>query len=207
MKTERRGTGLERELTQQIIGATIAAVTAHGFEATTTDLIAQGAGASVAEVIGNVGDKDICCLRAFDAVCEQVDCLLLPIYLGPEPWQERISASAIAVACYCRRHAERVEFAIDERVRRGRIPLGESSLSLHLDQVDSIRHESAAPERIPVAAAELAVGSVLETLVSLNREGHIADFELSVPGLLHITFRLYLGLEAAENLLDAEAGL
>lgn len=191
------------ELPQRIIEATIAAVGSHGFEATTTDLIAQRVGASVDAVIRSVGDKDSCCMRAFDAVCEEVDCLLLPIYLRPEPWQERISAAAIAAARYCREHEERVRFAIEERFRRGRTPLGEASLRLHLEQVDSIRLEVAEPERIPVAAAELAIGSFIETLVSMHTENRVADFELAVPGLLYNTFRLYLGLEAAGDLLKS----
>lgn len=193
--------GTEATATQLIVEATISAVASHGFEATTTDLIAQRAGVSTEEVLRNSGDKDSCCLRAFDAVCEQVDCLLLPIYLRPEPWQERISAAAIAAAGYCRQYEDRVQFAIDERFRRGRIPLGESSLCLHLQQVDSFRFEAAEPERIPAAAAELAVGAFIETLVSLHTEDRLADFELTVPGLLYNTFRLYLGLEAAEEVL------
>jgi AcrR family transcriptional regulator len=201
MSTSEQRLGREPELTQLVVEATIAAVASHGFEATTTDLIAKGAGATVADVVRFVGEKDSCCLRAFEAVCEQVDCLLLPIYLRPGPWQERISAAAAAAAGYCRENEERVRFAIDERFRRGHAPLGESSLRLHLGQVDAVRHEVAEPERIPVAAAELAVGSFLETLVSLHTEGRLADFELALPGLLYNTFRLYLGLDAAEDLL------
>lgn len=207
MKVHRHGSGREPELTRLIVEATIAAVVSHGYESTTTDLIALQAGASAEMVIQSVGDKDSCCQRAFEAVCEQVDCLLLPIYLRPDPWQERISAAAAAAAVYCRENEDRVGFAIDERFRRGRIPLGESSLRLHLGQVDAIRHEVAEPERIPVAAAELAVGSFLETLVSLHTEGRLADFELAVPGLLYNTFRLYLGLDAAEHLLKTHPSL
>jgi AcrR family transcriptional regulator len=200
MSVSEQRPGRGPELTELVLDATIAAVSSHGFEATTTELIAKEAGATVADVVRSVGDKDSCCLRAFDAVCEQVDCLLLPIYLRPAPWQERISAAAIAAARYCRDHEERVGFAVDERFRRGRTPLGEASLRLHLCHVDSIRYEVADPQRIPVAAAELAVGSFLETLVSLHTEGRLVDFELAVPGLLYNTFRLYLGLDAAEDL-------
>lgn len=207
MRTSATGPGDKPELTQHIIEATFAVVASHGFEATTTDLIARQTGASVEAVVRSVGDKDRCCLRAFEAVCEQVDCLLLPIYLRPEPWQERISAAAAAAARYCCEHEERVRFAIDERFRRGRLPLGEASLCLHLQQVDSIRQEAAEPEQIPVAAAELAVGSALETLVGLHAEGRLADAELAVPGLLYNTFRLYLGLEVAEDLLKARPDL
>lgn len=206
MSVHGQGSGREIALRQRIVEATVAAVASHGFESTTTNLIARRAGVSVEAVIQSVGDKDSCCLRAFEAVCEEVDCLLLPIYLRPEPWQERISAAAVAAARYCREYKERVRFAIDERFRRGRTPLGEKSLRLHLDQVDSIRHEVAEPERIPVAAAELAVGSFIETLVSLHTDDRLADFELAVPGLLHNTFRLYLGLEAAGNLLKTRPG-
>jgi AcrR family transcriptional regulator len=191
---------------EDIVEATIAVVASHGFEATTTELIARRAGVSAADVIRSVGGKDSCCLRAFDAVCEQVDCLLLPIYLRPEPWQDRISAAAFAAASYCREYEERVRFAIDERFRRGRLPLGEPSLRLHLEQVDSIRCEVPEPEGIPAAAAELAVGSFLETLVSLHAEGDLGEFELAVPGLLYNTFRLYLGLEAAEDVLKTLPG-
>lgn len=186
---------------RRVLDATIATVASHGFQATTTELIAEQAGVGVGDVVRGVGDRDVCCMRAFEAVCEQVDCLLLPIYLRPEPWRQRISAAAITAARYCRDHEERVRFAIDERFRRGRMPLGERSLRLHLRQVDSFRHEVAEPERIPVAAAELAVGSFLETLVSLRNEERLADFELAVPGLLYNTFRLYLGVEAAEDVL------
>lgn len=207
MKVPWQGPGREPALAQLIVEATIAAVASDGFESTTATLIAQRAGVSVDAVIRSVGDKDSCCLRAFDAVCEEVDCLLLPIYLRPEPWQERISAAAIVAASYCREYEERVRFAIEERFRRGRTPLGEKSLRLHLDQVDSIRHEVAEPERIPVAAAELAVGSFIETLVSLHADDRLAEFELAVPGLLYNTFRLYLGLEAAGDLLKTRPGL
>lgn len=192
---------------QLIVEATISTVTSEGFEETTTDLIAQRAGVSTEEVVRTVGSKDSCCRRAFDAVCEEVDCLLLPIYLRPDPWQERISAAAMAAAGYCREYEERVRFAIEERFRRGHTPLGEASLRLHLDQVDAIRHEVAEPERIPVAAAEIAVGSFIETLVSLHTEDRLADFDLAVPGLLYNTFRLYLGLEAAGDLLKTRPGL
>lgn len=207
MNVRGEGSGREIVLTRRIIEATIAAVASHGFESTTTDLIARRAGVGVDVVIRSFGDKDCCCLRAFDAVCEEVDCLLLPIYLRPEPWQERITAAAIAAARYCREYEERVRFAVAERFRRGRTPLGEASLRLHLDQVDSIRHEVADPERIPVAAAELAVGSFIEALLSLHTDDRLADFELAVPGLLHNTFRLYLGLEAAGDLLKTRPGL
>ena len=186
-----------------VVEATIAVVTLHGYERATTQLIAKRAEIPAAEVARRFGDMDSCCLRAFDAVCEQLDCLLLPIYLRPEPWEDRIPAAVIAVARFCREHEDRVRFAIEERLRRGHVPMGESSLRLHLRQVDAIRHEVAEPDRIPAAAAELAIGSFLEALVRRHAEGSIGDLELEVPSLLYNIFRLYRGLEAAEGLRDA----
>jgi AcrR family transcriptional regulator len=186
------------DLADQVIAATISVVGSNGYEAATTGQIAQAAGTTVAELSRLFHDKDGCCLRAFDAVCEQLDCLLLPIYLRPDPWEERISAAALTAARYCGAHEDRVSFAIEERFRRGRTPLGEASLGLHLRQVDMIRYEVAEPEEIPDAAAEIVVGSFLEALLNCHSRGRLADFERMLPDLLFNALRLYRGVDAAE---------
>lgn len=145
--------------------------------------------------------------QAFEDVCDRFDRHLLPIWMRPEPWRLRIRAAAVAAARYCREHEDEVGFVIAERFRRGHLPLGERSLRLHIEEVDSVRWELPDPDAVSSATAEFAVGSFIELVIKRQAEGSLGALEADVPDLLYKVYEAYLGSEVAAEELAATCPL
>ena len=154
--------------------------------------------AAIALVAEGGYDEDLC-RRAFAEVCERFDRHLLPLYLSPRPWRERMRAVAYAAARYCREHPEEIEFGIAEVSRDPRSPLGERSLRLHIGEIDSVRRELADPDRVPKTAGEFVVGAFLALVMRCHAAGSYEEMEAGVPELLYRGNELYLGIEVAEE--------
>ena len=153
--------------------------------------------AAIALVAEGGYDEDLC-RRAFEEICDRFDRHLLPLYLSPQPWRERMRAVAYAAARYCREHPAEIEFGIAE-VSRDPRSLGERSLRLHIGEIDSVRRELADPNSVPRAAGEFVVGAFLALVMRCHAAGSYEEMEAGVPELLYRGNELYLGTEVAEE--------
>jgi AcrR family transcriptional regulator len=187
---------------ERLIDALVALVAEVGFEAASVEAVAERAETTLAAFHRHLGDKEEGCARALRELCDRFDRHLLPVYLRPDPWRQRVRAAALAAAGYIREHPEQVAFAIAERSRRGHLPEAEPSLRLHLAEVDSVRWELPEPETVPATAAEFSVGSFLESVVRIHGEGSFDRLEAALADLLYSVYGIYLGREAAEQELN-----
>jgi AcrR family transcriptional regulator len=183
----------------RVIDATIDLVVGHGYEALTLERIVERARTTFAELNRHFADEDDCCQGAFEEVCARFDRQLLPIYLRPDPWRERMRAAAYAAVRYCSDHEDEVRFAIAEQLRHPRAGAGERTLRLHLEQVDSVRWKLPDPEAIPATAAEFAIGCFIELLLRSHAEGDFGRLRGGIQELLYSVTDVYLGSEAAEE--------
>jgi len=183
----------------RFLAAAVEEVVEGGYEATSVTAIASRTGATPTEFRSHFNGKSDCCRCALEEICERFDLQLLPVYLTIHPWRRRIRLAAYAAARFCGEHKMEIRFAIDEWRRGGRSPKAEASLCLHLEEVDRGRAEAAESSRIPLSAAELAVGAFLEVVVRADAEGRLMNLNEEIPALLYRATRTYLGGEAAEE--------
>jgi AcrR family transcriptional regulator len=183
----------------RIIDSAIAVVVSHGYEATTTEMVLERAGVSRACFEANFADKDELCRCCFEDICERFNQRLIPYYLRPEPWRQRLRAAAYEAARYGRDHELHVRFSLAERLRSGDLTAGKQALRLHLEAVDSVRFELAEPEAVTSALAEFAVGSFLGLILTRLRHGGLDDLERYVPELMYRVVASYAGVDAAEE--------
>lgn len=186
-------------LRERIIDAVIALVAADGYDATGVEAIVAEAGTTVADFHQRFSGKEDLCRQAFEVVSDRFDRHLLPLYLSPQPWRPRMRAAAYAAARYCREHSDEIEFGIAAVCRDPHYLLGERTLRLHLEEIDSVRREMAVSDRVPKAAAEFVVGVFLRLVMRSHAAGSYEQMEAAVPELIYRANELYLGTEAAEE--------
>ena len=191
-----RGAGSAR---RQLLDSSIELVARKDPQRVTAQMIAANVGISRSEFEFHFSDGDECLQAAFEDICDRFDCHLLPIYLDGRPWRERMRAATYAAARYCLEHEDEVLFVLATRAQYGGLERVESSLHLHLAQVDSLRLDLEEGSDLPLSAAELTVGSFLEVVAGLGAQKRLQDLPRQVPGLLYNLFRMYLGAVAAEE--------
>lgn len=184
---------------ERIVDAVIALVAADGYEATTVEKVLAAAGVAAAEFRRSFSGKDDLCRQAFEVVSDRFDRHLLPFYLSPRPWRPRMRAVAYAAARYCREHPDEIDFGIVAVCRDPHYLLGERTLRLHLEEIDSVRGEMPVSDRAPKAAAEFVVGVFLRLVMRSHAAGSYEQMEAAVPELIYRANELYLGTEAAEE--------
>ncbi|HET7454274.1 MAG TPA: TetR/AcrR family transcriptional regulator [Solirubrobacterales bacterium] len=187
----------------RLLEAAIATVSALGYEIVTVEMIVDVAGVGEGDFERSFADKDECCRRAFEDVCDHFDRHLLPVYARTAPAPAKIRAAAYACADYCREYQQRARYGLQVRSRYGRTSRAEQSLKFHLGQMDSLRDEDTA-HRIPAAAAELSVGFFAGHAIRLDASGRLGELRASIPSLLYSVYNVYLGRSAAERLLQDE---
>lgn len=99
-----------------------------------------------------------------------------------------------------------VSFAIGEKLRHPSHVQGERSLRLHLEEVNSAWLELPDPTRGPDAAAEFAVGCLLERTMTCHASGELAQLERWLPDLMYSVVDAFLGPAAAEEELASLRG-
>ena len=190
----------------RLIAAAISLVADAGYEQVTAGAIEARAGLTAGEFGRHFSSADDCLRGAFDAVCDRFDRQLLPIYLRPAPWLERMRAAARATVDFCREHEEQVSFAIGEKLRHPSHAQGERSLRLHLEEIESARRELPEPERVHASAAEFAVGCFLERAKTCHSSGELAQLERWLPDLMYTVTDAFLGPAAAEEEMKSMQG-
>lgn len=190
---------------QRLLAATIDLVASKGCQRAVAAEIAFAAGTDLREFDRHFGGEEDCLRATFEEVCDRFDRHLLPIYLADKPWQERMRTAAFAAADYCLRNEDEIQFVLAARGRCGGLDRAELSLQLHLEQIDSLRHEIGRGSGISPSAPELSLGSFLGTVARLGSQGRLHDLPDLVPELLYGLFRLYLGVDAAEQELALAA--
>lgn len=190
---------------QRLLAATIDLVASKGCQGAVAAEIASAAGTNLGEFDRHFGAEGDCLRATFEEVCNRFDCHLLPIYLTDKPWQERMRTAAFAAADYCLRNENEILFVLAARSRCGGLDRAERSLQLHLKQIDSLRDEIGEGWEISPSASELSLGSFLGMVAKLGSQGSLHDLPDLVPELLYSLFRLYLGVDAAEEELALAA--
>ena len=190
----------------RLIAAAISLVAERGCEQVTAGTIAARAGLTTGEFGRHFSSADDCLRGAFEAVCDRFDRQLLPIYLRPAPWRERMRAAARATVDFCRDHEEQVSFAIGEKLRHPSHAQGERSLRLHLEEIESGRQELPAAERVPASATEFAVGCFLERAKTCHSRGELAQLERWLPDLMYSVTDAFLGPVVAEEEMRSMQG-
>lgn len=196
------GTALTR---QRLLASSIDIVAEGGCQGVAAEQVASGAGTTRGEFDRHFSGEEECLRAAFEEICDRFDCHLLPIYLSDKPWRERIRAATYAAVDYCLRSENEILFVLATWARYGGLDRTDRSLQLHLGQIDALRHDLGEESEIPPSAAELSLGSFLETVARLGAQERLRDLPELVPDLLYNLFRLYLGVEAAEEELALAA--
>lgn len=187
---------------ERLLSAVVSLVADRGQEGVTASAIAARAGTTPNEFARHFFSPEDCRQVAFAAVCDRFDRHLLPIYLRPEPWRQRMRAAAHAAVDFCRDHEQEVRFAVGERLRHRHLAPGERSLRLHLQQIESAREEMPEPETIPPTAAEFAVGCFLEAAIRWHTSGDLRELERCRPALLYNVTDAFFGSAAAEEEME-----
>lgn len=190
----------------RLIAAAISLVAEGGYEQVTAGAIAARADMPTSEFGRHFSCADDCLRGAFEAVCDRFDRQLLPIYLRPAPWRERMRAAARATVDFCRDHEEQVSFAIGEKLRHPSHAQGERSLRLHLEEIESAWQELSDPKRVTASAAEFAVGCFLERAKTCHANGELAQLERWLPDLMYSVTDAFLGPVAAEEEMKSLQG-
>ncbi|HTT94656.1 MAG TPA: TetR/AcrR family transcriptional regulator [Solirubrobacterales bacterium] len=178
----------------------------RGYEAVTERAIVDRAGTTLGEFHHRFVDKLDCTIKTIEAAAQDFGWMVETAYGSGSDWREGLRASAWAIADHIDRHPTFIHVLViglmqtkSEMLR----VLREESLMYGAQVIERGRAEAPDPSAVPAAAGMVAMGSIAQLLTHRLQKG--ADLELreTVPQMLYLSVRPYLGEEAAREELHA----
>lgn len=193
------------ETWERVRAAAVDIVLERGYPDASAAAIADRAGVDRTAFESRFAGKEDCCVKVYEAHLAEFDQRLLAAF-GAEPaWRDGLRAAAYAALAYIRDNQRAAKYDL--------IVLGEGGESFHLvrdrymqravELVDAGRHEPQAPDDLSRAAAEGVLGAIYIFLTRmLAAEADTSEAAQSVPQLMYVAVRPYLGHEAAREELQ-----
>jgi AcrR family transcriptional regulator len=178
----------------------------RGYEAVTERLIVDRAGTTLGEFHRRFADKQDCTIQTIEATAQDFAWMVENAYLSGSGWREGLRASAWAVADHIEAHPAFVYVLVVSLMRTKsemlRV-LREDCLMYGARVIDRGRGAAPDPSAVPPGAALIAMGSIAQLLTHRLQKGVDLELHATVPQMLYLSVRPYLGEEAAREELHA----
>jgi AcrR family transcriptional regulator len=178
----------------------------RGYEAIDERQIAERAGAGLVEFHERFADKLDCTIKTIEATARDFEWMVETAYDSGSGWREGLRASAWAVADHIERHPTFVHVLVVGLMQtRSEIlrVLREECLMYGARIIERGRAEAPDPAAVAPGAAMVAMGSIAQLLTHrLQKGADVAPHE-TVPQMLYLAVRPYVGEDAAREELDA----
>lgn len=183
----------------QIERAIVELVGSRGYEETTVAMIVERAGVSEADFERNFSGKSDCFLAVLEELRQEYLELNAAAFATGKDWQDGLRRAAYAAYDWFREDPARARFMAVESLNAGdrSAALLDEGLNLLAELVHAGRFELEDPDSVPRTAAESAVGSIWNLLVTRIRSGKFDDEEEVVPQLMFFAVLPYKGEAAA----------
>jgi AcrR family transcriptional regulator len=192
--------------TDPIAVALIDLIYERGYDAVSERLIVDRAGTTLGEFHERFAGKQDCTVRTIEATAQDFAWMVETAYATGRHWQEGLRAAAWAVADHIEDHPTFVHVLVVDLMRTKsemlRV-LREECLMYGARVIERGRAAAPDPAAVPAGAAMVATGSIAQLLTHRLQKG--ADLELheTVPQMLYLSVRPYLGEAAAQEELRA----
>jgi AcrR family transcriptional regulator len=182
--------------------AVVDVVAERGYEEATVEEIAARAGITTADFHRRFADKEECARVSFEAFVDDFRFRIETAYAAFPDWRTGLRAAAYEVADWMDENPNLIRFGAVEilkarnemvRVRR------EEALGYGAELIDRGRAEAPDPERVPDAAALMAIGSIVHLLTRRLQTGVAVGPAEMVPPMMFMATRPYIGEELAKE--------
>ena len=182
--------------------ALVEVVCERGFENTRAEDVIARAGADLEEFFSRFADLEDCAIQAFEGFIADFEWRVGSAYFAFSDWRTSLRAAGYEAADWITDHPDLAQFGAVEvlkaknemlRVRR------EEVLSYPARLIDQGRLEAPDPGAVPEAAPLMAIGSVVQLLTHRLQTGEDLDAFATVPQLLYMATRPYVGEELARE--------
>jgi len=184
---------------ERLLSAMIETVALHGYEHTTTTLVASGAGLEEAMFSEHFSGKQDCFIQATDDLLGRVEDAALAQFQGVMPWAERVRLALHSLLHALVRHPAAARVALvemlsagDEVCERQRTVLG-----LFASLIEEGRSQSADSSALPPQTSEAIVGGVISILQRRVLCGNFAELPELHSDLTYFALLPYLNHELA----------
>lgn len=176
--------------------AVVDVVAERGYREATVEEIAARAGIGVAEFHRRFTGKEDCTQRCFEAFADNWVARLERAYRAQPDWRHGLRAAAYETADWMSENPNLIRFGAVEilkaenemiRVRR------EVAFTFGAELIDRGREAAPDPDRVPEAAAVMAVGSIVQLLTHKLQAGDPFVPAEMVPPMMYMATRLYVG--------------
>jgi AcrR family transcriptional regulator len=192
--------------TDPISVALIDLIFERGYEDVTERLIVDRAGTTLGEFHQRFVDKQDCTIRTIEATAQDFAWMVETAYASGGDWREGLRASAWAVADHIDVHPTFIYVLVVGLMRtRSEMlrVLREECLMYGARVIERGRAAAPDPAAVPAGAAMVAMGSIAQLLTHRLQKGEDLELAATVPQMLYLSVRPYLGEEAAQEELHA----
>lgn len=192
---------------ERIAAATVALIGAHGYAATSVEMICERAQARHSHFSRCFAGKEDCFLTVHDEVAAALCAGIEAACAGASSWHDRIWAAGWAAMRFLQQDTVRARFLLAEvngagagaQSRRDRILQGLAGL------LDGGRGELEDPGSVSRCTAEILAGAIYGTLLGHIEAGDLDRGEDFLPELVYMAVMPYLGQRAAEDELAVQS--
>jgi AcrR family transcriptional regulator len=177
-----------------------------GYEAVTEQAIVDRAGATMSEFHRRFVDKLDCTIKTVDAAAQDFEWMVETAYASGGDWREGMRAAAWAVADHIdERQAFTYVLVVGLMQTKSEMlrVVREECLMYGAKVIERGRAEAPDPAAVPAGAAMVAMGSIAQLLTHRLQKGVDLELRATVPQMLYLSIRPYLGEEVAREELHA----
>jgi AcrR family transcriptional regulator len=188
---------------RRIEAAVFELVLTCGYEGTTVEAVCEWAGVRQEVLEREVGDVRSCVEAIYVGIDHRFTSRVEQAYEGGGEWRDSLRAAAYAAADYFAENPQQLRFCTVALLSAGATIMARRDVNLRrfVDMIDAGRQELDDPDSLGRGAAESAIGAIFEGMVrAVSRGGDPADARASVPELMYLAVRPYVGhAEAMEE--------